>query len=33
MEKNHGKVCIVAVFRTIWNCREKMKTRTVKGAF
>ena len=32
--KNRKKVCkacILMFFETIWNCREKMKTRTVNG--
>ena len=32
-ENKDGKWCILMVFETIWNCREKMKTRTVNGAF
>jgi len=29
---NVSKACIVSVFETIWNRREKMKTRMVNGA-
>ena len=29
----NGKWCILTVFETIWNCRVKMKTWTVNGAF
>jgi len=29
---NVSKACILTVFQTIWNCREKKKTRTVNGA-
>jgi len=30
---NVSKVCILKVFETIWNCREKMRTMSLKNAF
>jgi len=31
-ENNVSKACIIAIFETIWNCRENMKTRTLTRA-
>ena len=33
LENNVSKACILTIFKTIWNCREKMKTMSLKNAF
>ena len=32
-ENNVSKVCVLKVFETSWNCREKLRTMSLKNAF